>query len=63
MRVTVPVGVPPLGATAATVAVKITGWPYTEGLTEEARVVAVSAGLTVLVKAPEVFVLKLASPL
>jgi hypothetical protein len=35
LKVTVLVGVPEPGATAVTVAVKVTAWPKTEGLTEE----------------------------
>src|SRR5437773_2189989 len=48
---TVPVGVPAPGAFALTVAAKITGWPKTEGLLDEMRVVVVSALFTVCVKA------------
>jgi len=42
-KVTVPVGVPAPGNTALTVAVKVTDWPNTEGLTEEATVVVLLA--------------------
>ena len=45
LNCTVPVGVPVPGATALTVAVKLTDWPNTEGLTEEATVVVVLAGM------------------
>ena len=45
---TVPVRVPAPGDTALTVAVKVTDWPNTEGLTEEATVVVVLAWLTVI---------------
>jgi hypothetical protein len=54
------------GATAETVAVRVTGWPRTEGLADDARViivVLVDAELTVWVKGAEVLVMKLASPL
>jgi hypothetical protein len=34
-KVTVPVGVPVAGATAETVAVKVTDWPGSDGLTED----------------------------
>ena len=44
---TVPVGVPAPGATAVTVAVNVTDWPNTDGLTEEARDVELLALLTV----------------
>src|ERR1043166_3464338 len=50
LKVTVPVGVPLPGAGALTVAVKVTGWPDTEGLTEEATVVVVLAAFTVWLK-------------
>jgi hypothetical protein len=52
MNVTVPVGVPAPGDTAATVAVNVTDWPKTEGFTEEEakpRLVVVAAWLTVWV--------------
>src|SRR5439155_1086528 len=47
LKVTVPVGVPPPGATVATVAVKVTAWPVTAGLTDGFRATVVAAGLTV----------------
>ena len=61
---TVPVGVPAPGATALTVAVKLTDWPKTEGLTEEATVVVVLAGLTTWVRGEAVLslILKKMSP-
>jgi hypothetical protein len=45
-NVTVPVGVPAPGGTAATVAVKVTDWPKTEGFTDEVTAVSVLALLT-----------------
>ena len=39
LKVTVPVGVPEPGAFALTVAVNVTDWPNTDGLTEVAVVV------------------------
>ena len=45
-KVTVPVGVPAPGATEATVAVKVTGRPTTDGSGEEATAVVVAALLT-----------------
>jgi hypothetical protein len=45
-KVTVPVGVPAPGATGETVAVNITDWPETEGLTDEVTAVVVFALLT-----------------
>ncbi len=35
MNVTMPVGMPEPGALAVTVAVNVTDWPKTEGLTED----------------------------
>src|ERR1043166_4205924 len=62
-KMTDPVGVPAAGATALTVAVKVTDWPKTEGLAEEAREGVLLAWPTVWVTIPEVFVLKFPSPL
>ena len=56
---TVPVRVPAPGDTAFTVAVKVTDWPNTEGLTDEVTVVVVLAGLTVWVKGEAVLSLPL----
>ena len=65
LKVTVPVGVPLPGAEALTVAVKVTDWPETEGLAEEATVVVVLAALMVWVRGAPVLSLplKLVSPL
>src|SRR6266567_1290433 len=63
LNCTVPVGVPAPGATALTVFVKITAWPNTEGLVEEASDDVASAWFTVCVRTEEVLVLKLPSPL
>ena len=41
LNVTVPPGVPVAGATVATVAVKVTDWPNTDGLAGEAVTVVV----------------------
>ena len=46
VKVTVPLGVPAPGATAATVAVKVTLCPNTEGLGEELTVVLLEALFT-----------------
>ena len=54
LNVTVPVGVPAPGATAATVAVKVTAWPVTAGLTDDRRATVVAARLTVTAAAAEV---------
>jgi hypothetical protein len=61
-NVTVPVGVPAPGATALTVAVKVTAWPEADGFTDEVTVVELLALFTVCVMAAEVLLLKLASP-
>ncbi|GAA5610950.1 hypothetical protein Spla01_02097 [Streptomyces platensis] len=61
-NVTVPVGVPAPGATGATVAVKVTGSPTTDGSGDEETAVVVSARVTVWVSVPTDEV-KLASPL
>ena len=60
---TVPVRVPEPGATALTVAVKVTDWPKTEGLAEEATVVLLPAWLTLWVTVAEVLAVKLVSAL
>ena len=56
LNVTVPVAVPLPGETAATVAVKVTDWPKTDGLAELVNVVVVFAWLTVCVTAEDVLV-------
>src|SRR5262249_13387597 len=61
VKVTVPPGVPAPGATALTVAVKVTAWPKTDGLVEEVRAVVVLALFTTWVRAPDVLGLKLPS--
>ena len=58
---TVPLAVPAPGAVAATVAVKVTDWPKTEGVVE-ANVVVVLALLTTWLTAELVLVTKLTSP-
>src|SRR4051794_37481470 len=62
LKVTDPVGVPAPGATAPTVAVKVTDWPKVEGLGAAESAVVVLAWLTVCITAPEVLVRKLLSP-
>ena len=47
LNVTVPVGVPLPGATAATVAVNVTDWPNTDGLCDELTVLELAALFTV----------------
>ena len=37
LKMTVPVGVPAAGAAAATVTVKVTDWPKTDGCADEPR--------------------------
>ena len=63
VNATVPVRVPAPGATGLTVAVKLTDWPNTDGLAEDASVVVVSASLTVWMRFVEVLPLKFPSPL
>ena len=62
LNVTVPEGMPEPGDTAATAAVKVTDWPKTEGLVEDASDVLVLALVTVCVSVVAVFPLKLLSP-
>jgi hypothetical protein len=62
-KLIVPVGVPDAGAVTVTVAVYVTLWPETEGLTDEVTTVVVLPLFTVWVRFAEVLVLKLASPL
>src|ERR1035438_1672090 len=47
LNVTVPAGTPPPGAVAATVAVNVSDWLYTEGLADELTTVVVAALFTV----------------
>ena len=63
LNCTVPVGVPEPGATALTVAVKVTDWPEQDGLADDAIAVVVESLLTVCVRLGDVLVLKLPSPL
>ncbi|OSY40001.1 hypothetical protein BG653_05645 [Streptomyces platensis] len=46
-KVTAPVGTPAPGATGATVAVRVTGWPTTDRSGAVTTVVSVDAGSTV----------------
>jgi hypothetical protein len=62
LNVTVPVGVPAPAPVGVTVAVKVTDWPKTVGLAEEANAVALPLLLTVCEIALEVLVVKLPSP-
>ena len=63
-KVTVPVGVPAPGEAAATVAVKVTGCPKTDGLAAEMTVVVLESWLTTCgeVESVPVEVWKLPSP-
>jgi hypothetical protein len=61
-KLTVPVGVPEPGATTATVAVKVTDWPKTDGLTDDVRPVVVLALLTTCDTTALVLPLKLVLP-
>src|SRR5712692_8339051 len=64
-NVTVPVTVPPavVPAGGCTVAVKVTLWPTTAGLTADATEVEVAAGFTVSISTGEVLAAKFVSPL
>ena len=57
LKVTVPVGVPLPGATAATVAVNVTDCPNKDGLCDEITVLELAALFTVSVRTAEVLVL------
>src|SRR5262249_10912001 len=61
-NVTAPVADPAPGATALTVAVKVTAWAKTAGSAEEARVVTVDAWLTAWLSDDDVLPTKLVSP-
>jgi hypothetical protein len=63
LNVTVPVGLPAPGAETATVAVKVTLCPTTDGLSDEVTVVVVLALFTTWVNTALVLPLKLESPL
>jgi hypothetical protein len=59
---TVPVGVPAPGETTETVALKVTGWPYTDGFAEDLTAVLVRAVLTLWTRAELVLEAYLESP-
>lgn len=63
LKVTVPVGTAVPGVLASTVAVKVTDWPWFEGLSEEVTELVVPSLFTVCIRVEEVLVLKLESPL
>ena len=56
LNVTVPVGVPAPGDVAVTVAVNVTDWPNTDGLTDETSAVVVASWLTTWLVAVDVLV-------
>ena len=62
LKVIEPLAMPLPGATAATVAVKVTLCPVKDGLAEEVSVVVVEAALTTWFRAGEVLAVKLLSP-
>jgi hypothetical protein len=62
VKVTVPVGVPVAGAAAVTVAVNVTGWPTTDGFTDDSRATDAVSGLTTSVRVLDVAGAKLLSP-
>ena len=59
---TEPLGLPDPGLTTPTVALSVTGCPYTDGLLSTASVVVVAAWLTVWDRGDEVLVMKLLFP-
>ena len=59
---TVPVGVPLPGAAAATVAVKVTDWPKTEGFADDVTEVVVASLVTLWVRIDDTLPVKLPSP-
>src|SRR5262249_36574188 len=61
-NVTVPLGVPDPGATAATVAVNVTARPVTPGLADDPRAAAVAARLTLTAAVAELLPVKPALP-
>ena len=63
LNVTVPVGTAVPGALTTTVAVKVTGWLWFDGLSEEVTEAVVESLFTVWVRAEDVLALKLESPL
>ena len=62
LNVTVPVGVPLPGAPAATVAVKVTDWPKTDGFADDVTEVVVASLVTVSVRTDDTLPVKLLSP-
>ena len=60
---TVPVGAPLPGDVTLIVAVNVTDWPDVEGLADDVSAVDVAAWLTFWLRADDVLVVKLASPL
>jgi hypothetical protein len=61
-KVTIPVGVPIAGATADTVATKLTGCPARDGFAEEASTTAALPLLMTSLRAADVALVKLVSP-
>ena len=62
LNTTVPVGVPVPGAVAITLAVTITGWPYSEGLALEVTEVVEVAWFTSWLRFDDVLLVKFVSP-
>ena len=61
-KVTLPVGVPLPGASAATLAVKVTDWPKTEGFGDDKTEATVASLATVWVRTDDELLVKLPSP-
>ena len=57
LNVTVPPGIAVPGALATTVAVKVTDWPFLDGLREEITVVVVASLFTVWVNVEDTLIL------
>src|SRR2546422_4040016 len=62
-KLTVPVGVPEAEPVTITVAVNVTLWPHTQGVTDDVTALLVLPLFTVWVRFGEVVGLKFASPL
>jgi hypothetical protein len=64
LNVSVPCGIPDPGAVATTVAVKVTGWPDTDGETDDVMMtrVAAAVGAATTTSVASVLPVKLPSP-
>ena len=62
VKVTVPLGAAKPGMLAVTVAVRVTAWPHTDGLTEAAITLVVASRWTICVRPLVTLAVKFASP-